>query len=157
MPVKKAGTGARGRRRIVPMMGIDFIAGNIESKSTPITRGGRYPYGTRPASIGGRTRAWSDINFLQVNPAGMNRVAAATVEVLKRRVNFKNAVLSSRNTVINLMVLTQIQQEFLGHVVRQGVNPDLYATMRGWVTAVRMAQIAAGQTITPETVDWSWT
>lgn len=157
MAVKNAGTGARGRRRLVPMMGIDFIAGNIESKTTPVQRGGQYPYGMRGASIGGRTRRWSEINFLQVNEAGVNRAPKATTEALRRRLNFKNAVLSANATVIDLMVLTQVQQDFIGGVVRQNIDPKKYATVRGWVAAVRMAQIAAGVDVTPTYTDWTWT
>lgn len=157
MAVKNAGTGARGRRRLVPMMGIDFIAGNIESKKTPIKRGGNYPYGVRGASIGGRTRRWSDINFLQVNEAGANRAPlVASSETLQRRLNFKNATLSANATVINLSVLTLVQMDFLNGVVRQNVDPKQYATIRGWVTAVRMAQIVAGVDVTPTYTDWSW-
>ena len=65
---QNASVGASGRRRIVPMMGIDYIAGNIERKKSK-----HGPYGARYASIGGRTRKWSTINFLQVNPAGRAR------------------------------------------------------------------------------------
>lgn len=52
--------GATGRRRIVPMTGVGFIAGQIQSKTIPYT-------GKRPASMGGRTRYWSTINFLNIN------------------------------------------------------------------------------------------
>lgn len=148
----RANVGATGRRRIVPMMGIDFIAGDIARRGEPVPR-----YGVKPASLGGRTRTYSTINFLTVKPSDLKRRTPATPEERQQRINFSNAVKSSAATLKDITVLTRIGLDWNGSVVRQGVNPDNYATVRGWVTAVRLAQIADGQTITPTTTDWTWT
>ena len=149
--------GASGRRRLVPMMGIDFIAGNIETKKGPIsgrqTGDASDPYGVKPASIGGRTRLWSFINFLQVNPANRPKTQPDQ-DAMQRRLNFSTARKSALATLRNLSVLTQVMLDFGNGVTRQSVSPNDYATVPGWVMAVRMAQIAAGQTITPETNTW---
>lgn len=151
----KPNVGSTGRRRIVPMMGIDFIAGDIERKGRPARSGEGQdkPYGIKGPSIGGRTRKWSFINFLQVN-SNAARSTAVTQSESEQRLNFANAVRSANATVQNLTAKAQITADFINATVRVGVNPNNYATERGWVAAVRFAQIKAGQTITPTTDTW---
>lgn len=146
--------GSSGIRRIVPIVGIDFIAGNLATKSDLVKRGTTYPYGSRPASIGGRTRRWSQVNFMQVNPANF-RVDAPNASQTAARTNFTIAVKSALATIGNLAVVTRIQEDFyINNVVRAGVDPKQYATLRGWIAAVRQAQIKAGDQITEETNTW---
>lgn len=140
-------TGAIGRRRIVPMMGVDFIAGQIEIKSGPLrnrtTNAGitKTPYGVKPASIGGRTRSWSFINFLNVNSnKGWGNPKSASSEQLNQRSIFTASTSSAIKTVKNLMVLTQVIDDWANNTPRLGVYPNNYATLRGWVCAVRVAQ-----------------
>lgn len=125
-------TGARGVRRIVPMMGIDYIAGQIEKKGTPNER-----YGKKPASMGGRTRRWSFVNFLNIDGnAGRSTPVTAAEQIQQQK--FSTATASMRATFLNLSVLTQVQNDFyvLG-TTYFGVNPSDYATIRGWVMAIR--------------------
>lgn len=151
--------GARGRRRIVPMMGIDFIAGQIERKGSPIpnrmsgTTNIVKPYGQKPPSIGGRTRAWSFINFLNVD-ANMGRSTEVTAAELAARENFRISASSALATVQSLQVLAQVNADFANGVVYGGVTPNDYATPRGWVMAVRQAQIASGVQVLPDDTRW---
>lgn len=149
--------GTSGRRRIVPIMAIDFIAGQIDQKGSTVTRvqNSKYikPYGNKGASIGGRTRKWSSINFLNVNN-GMGRTSPITAKEVQARNNFLRARKSALATLQNLSVYTLVQMDFANGTSRQNVSPNDYATMAGWVQAVRSAQIADGQTITEETNTW---
>lgn len=149
MAVEKTNTGAIGRRRIVPMLGIDFIAGQIARKYKPNPR-----YGQKPASIGGRTRKWSTINFMQLQIKG--RTAMYSAADLERQANFTIASQSATNTLKTLPVFQSVLTDFLTNKTRQGVPASAYATARGWCMAVRYAQILAGAEITPETTDWTW-
>lgn len=158
----KPNVGSTGIRRIVPIVGIDFIAGQLEKKGGPIAERGtvEYPYGKKSASIGGRTRNWSFVNFLNVRTNFGS--TAATADQISHRANFATATNSQRATMQNLTSRTKIQMDFTGHgsgsyapvQVRAGVDANDYATVRGWVTAVRLAQIAAGETITDTTDTW---
>lgn len=151
--------GARGRRRIVPMMGIDFIAGQIERKGSPIAQRDTdfteqiKPYGQKPPSIGGRTRPWSFINFLNVD-ANMGRSTQVKQAEIASRDHFRTCTLSALATIQNLQVLAQVNADFAGGKTYGAVSSNDYATVRGWVMAIREAQIANGQTITPETATW---
>lgn len=151
----KPNVGSSGRRRIVPIMGIDFIAGDIERKGRPARSGATdtKPYGVKGPSIGGRTRSWSFINFLQVN-TNAERSTSVTTEEQTQRENFSNAVRSANATINNLAVAASIVRDFSAGTIYLNVNPNAYATLRGWVSAVRFAQIKAGQTITPTTDTW---
>ena len=158
MAVQHPNVGASGRRRIVPMMGIDFIAGDIDTKAEPIrertTTGGtvKYPYGKKGVCFGGRTRFWSRINFMSVSTNSRN--AFVTANQITARTNFTNGTGSSRATLEDLTVLTRVQQDWIADTNYLGVIPHNYATIRGWVTAVRMAQIAEGVQVTPEYTTW---
>lgn len=151
--------GARGRRRIVPMMGIDFIAGQIERKGAPINqRQGPgespiKPYGQKPPSIGGRTRSWSFINFLNVD-ANMGRSTNVTQAELASRENFRISTLSALATYKNLSIQAQVTTDFRNGVVYGGVRSNDYATPRGWVTAIRREQINMGVQVTPTYTVW---
>lgn len=151
MAVSLKSVGASGRRRIVPMMGIDFIAGNIESKQEIIPR-----YGGRTPSIGGRTRKWSNINFMQVN-SSIRRSVPLTQNQMRWHESFKTATNSQRATMDNLAVRVAIQNDWINKAVRAEVPSSQYATIRGWVTAVRIAQIQAGVPITDTTNTWEFT
>lgn len=155
----KPNVGASGRRRIVPIMGIDFIAGDIKRKGQPVSRDNEYPYGVNPPSIGGRTLKTSFVNFLHISSNAP--LPEPTTSQQTGRQNFSTARKSAIATLANLSVYTQITREFWGSkeqgttpVVREGVDPNDYATMTGWVMAVRMAQIAAGEQITDQTNTW---
>lgn len=151
--------GARGRRRIVPMMGIDFIAGQIERKGSPVasrtapTSTVAKPYGQKPPSIGGRTRAWSFINFLNVD-ANMGRSTDVTAAELAIREDFRICTLSALATYQNLDTQAKVTTDFRNGVVYGGISSNDYATPRGWVMAIRKQQIESGQTITPTTTTW---
>lgn len=151
--------GARGRRRIVPMMGIDFIAGQIERKGGPIPQRAASsstvvkPYGQKPPSIGGRTRSWSFINFLNVE-SNMGRSSAPTAAEVGNRTNFTNATLSALATSENLQVLSRVLADFQAGTVYNSISPNDYATPRGWLTAIRMDQIASGVNVTPTYTVW---
>ena len=146
---QNASVGASGRRRLVPMMGIDYIAGNIEQKKSK-----HGPYGARTASMGGRTRKWSTINFLQINPAGRHRSSAVTAAEIQRRLDFATACQSAAATVQSAAAASALQQTWRAGTVIKGKDPNNYATVRGWVTAVRLFQIENGETITPQTDTW---
>lgn len=146
---QKASVGASGTRRLVPMMGIDFIAGNIELK-----QGKHGPYGARPASIGGRTRQWSNINFVQVNRAGRGRSTQVKASEIQARQEFATAVKSSAATVANVSVLNALMLDWRNGATYLSQDSNTFATMRGWVTAVRWAQIQNGIQITETTNTW---
>lgn len=151
---QNAYVGTTGRRRLVPMLGIDFIAGQIARKRQPLPSRSD-AYGLNPASIGGRTRKWSTINFLNLQTK--NRYTNFSSSQLDNMDHFTTASKSADRTVKNPAVITAIQIDWKNATVRQGVNPNDYATARGWVFAVRMAQIADGVQITPTTDTWTWT
>lgn len=152
--------GSTGKRRIVPIMAIDFIAGQINQKGSPIesretSNGKTYyaPYGMKGPSIGGRTRKWSFINFMHISKGGF-RKTPLTIGEVEQRNRFITAQSSARKTLTSLSVLTKVQEDFTNGVTRAGANPSEYATILGWVFAVRMAQILAGQEITADTTSW---
>lgn len=151
-----ANVGTTGRRRIVPMMGIDFIAGDIKRKVPEYGAGAKdHPYnsyGTPPASMGGRTRKWSTINFLQVNKGYTGR-AAKPSEIAWRQ-NFATASKSAAATVKNPAALNALMTDWRNGATYLGQFSNRFATMRGWVTAVRMAQIGSGIDIQPTTNTW---
>lgn len=154
----KPNVGASGRRRIVPMMGIDFIAGQIERKGSPIaSRGSNIkPYGQKPPSIGGRTRSWSFVNFLNVD-ANMGRSTEVSAEELQIRGNFRIGVLSANTTLKDLAILAQVQADFVNNTIYNrdsALAPSNYATVRGWLTAIRLAQLGAGVPITTTYTTW---
>lgn len=79
--------------------------------------------------------------------------------------NFSICQASALATLQNLSVYDQIQADFRNQSlsdsitpvpIRAGVNSADYATMRGWVFAVRMAQMTQGTTITPTTDTWTF-
>lgn len=146
--------GSTGIRRIVPMIGIDFIAGDLKKKGQTVARGTSKPYGIKPANIGGRTRKWSFINFMQVNTNQFQDNPSSAQSTARE--NFATATRSANATLENLSVVPSIIVDFKEGTPRQGVDPNKYATHRGWVAAVRSAQIAAGQSITPTTNTWTW-
>lgn len=142
--------GARGRRRIVPMMGIDYIAGQIERKGSPIASRGdnSKPYGQKPPSIGGRTRVWSFINFLNVD-SNMGRSTEVTSVEVATRTTFANAVKSMNATFRDLTKVGLINVDFKNGTIYGNLNPNNYATPRGWVMAIRF-------TMGAEPTDTSW-
>lgn len=152
-----ANVGASGRRRIVPMMGIDFIAGDIKRKVPEYGAGAReHPnnsYGIPPANIGGRTRKWSTVNFLQVNKGYTGRTTINPNEYAQRQ-HFATACKSAAATIKNPAVLNVLMTEWRNGATYLGRFSNRYATMRGWVTAVRMAQIDSGIDIQPTTNTW---
>lgn len=153
-----ANVGASGRRRIVPMMGIDFIAGDIKRTAPEYGAGGtgnrtRTTYGVSPANIGGRTRKWSNINFFQVNPAG-RRITDFNQSQRTAQLWLATASQSSAATLMNPAVLATLQADWRYGTTYLGRNSNQYATMRGWVTAVRFAQLNAGIDIQPTTNTW---
>lgn len=145
----KPNVGSTGHRRIVPMIGIDFIAGDLKKKGKINER-----YGNKPASMGGRTRKWSFVNFLLVSSNAP--LPPATTSQQTGRLNFANATRSSAATLDNLTQRAKIIADFKNGKVCQGVDPTIYATINGWVSAVRYAQIMAGVEITPTYTDWNF-
>lgn len=148
----KPNVGSTGIRRIVPMIGIDFIAGDLKKKGRVVKRGDDNPYGFKPASIGGRTRKWSFVNFIAISSNVYD--ADPTNAQLNQRENFTIAVQSANATIQDLSSVAQVTLDWKEGTVRVGINPNNYATIRGWVAAVRQAQIEAGTTITPTTSTW---
>lgn len=153
MAVQKAGTGAVGRRRLVPMLGIDYIAGQIKRKRK-LSNEALKRYGFNPASIGGRTRSWSTINFLNVEIPGFNRAQTATQLDIQEK--FTIAVKSARATRMNPASLQKIFVDIQNNTPRMGKAYTNYATLLGWLTAIRFEQLTAGQEITETTVSWDW-
>lgn len=151
-----ANVGTSGRRRIVPMMGIDFIAGDIKRKVPEFGAGAKdHPYnsyGIPPANMGGRTRKWSTINFLQVNKGYTGRQAKPS-EIAQRQI-FATASKSAVATTQNPAVLNALMTDWRNGATYLGQFSNRFATMRGWVTAVRMAQIGSGIDIQPTTNTW---
>lgn len=151
-----ANVGASGRRRIVPMMGIDFIAGDIKRKDPEYGAGGlnnrrgRSQYGVPPANIGGRTRKWTNVNFFQVNKAGRNYRTPKPTEIAYRLL-FANCCKSAIATIHNPANIARLQAEWRAGTTYFNCNSNQYATMRGWVTAVRLAQ---GGDIQPTLDTW---
>lgn len=81
------------------------------------------------------------------------------------REDFAICQASALATLQNLGVYDQILADFRNQSlsesitpvpIRAGVNSADYATMRGWVFAVRMAQKAQGTSITPTTDTWTF-
>lgn len=152
-----ANVGASGRRRIVPMMGIDFIAGDIKRKDPEYgagglkNRGGAYRYGVPPANIGGRTRKWTNVNFFQVNKAGRNyRVPKATETAWRE--HFSNCAKSTIATIQNPANISRLQTEWRAGTTYYNYNSNQFATMRGWVMAIRIAQ--GPDVVTPTLNTW---
>jgi hypothetical protein len=136
------------------MMGIDFIAGDIK-RTIPKYGAGAFSsnYGVPPASIGGRTRKWTNINFMQVNKAGGNRHTATAGEIAVRTM-FTNASKSALATMMLPANIAVLQAEWRTGTTFLGCNSNTFATMRGWITAVRIAQILNGVDIQPTTTTW---
>lgn len=155
---QNANVGTSGRRRLVPMMGIDFIAGNIERKQPEYGAGGSgvsaIRYGRRPACIGGRTRKWSNINFIQVTPSGARRNTPVKASELQQRQYFAIASQSAAATIMNPAAIAALQADWRAGSTRKNKDSKAYATLRGWVTAVRLNQLYAEEEITPTTNTW---
>lgn len=152
---QKANVGASGRRRLIPMMGIDFIAGNIERKQPEYGAGGKKGgYGGRPACIGGRTRSWTNINFFQVTPSGARRSTPTKASEIQQRLHFATATQSAAATVKNPSALSALMADWRIGSTRYRIDSKKYPTMRGWVTAVRLSQIADDVDIKPTTDTW---
>lgn len=150
----KPNVGSTGIRRIVPMIGIDFIAGDLKKKGRVVKRGDENPYGFKPASMGGRTRKWSFVNFIAINSNVYD--AEATTAQVEQRSNFATATRSANATLNNLSTAALVFLDWKEGTMRAGINPNKYATVRGWVAAVRNAQIQQGTTITPTTDTWTF-
>lgn len=149
-----ANVGASGRRRIVPMMGIDFIAGDIKRKDPEYGAGGLkngYRYGVPPANIGGRTRKWTNVNFFQVNKAGRTYRAPKTTEIAAR-LHFSNCAKSTIATIQNPANIARLQTEWRAGTTYFNYNSNRFATMRGWVMAIRYAQ--GPDVVTPTLDTW---
>lgn len=152
---QRANVGASGKRRLIPMMGIDFIAGNIERKQPEYGAGGKkYARGTRPACIGGRTRNWTNVNFFQVTPSGARRHTPVKTSEIQMRQYFTTASQSAAATVQNPSALNALMTDWRTGATRHNIDSKKYPTMRGWVTAVRFDQITNGEQITPTTDTW---
>lgn len=152
---QKANVGVTGRRRLVPMMGIDFIAGNIERKQPEYGAGGKKAgRGGRPACIGGRTRSWTNVNFFQITPSGPRRNTPPKASEIQQRLRFATATQSAAATVINPGALSALMADWRAGSTRYNIDSKRYPTMRGWVTAVRLNQIADGVDIQPTTDTW---
>lgn len=102
---------------------------------------------------------------VRVNYFWMRKYARSTpvsMEEQKARNNFTTAVKSAKATLMNLAVLSTIQSDYFGHNLpahtavrtREGVFSGDYSTMRGWIVAIRLAQIAKGESITETTDTW---
>lgn len=116
--------------------------------------------------MGGASRtARVNDQLVRVNYFWMRKNARNTptsqAEQLARN-NFTKAVKSAQATLKNLAVITIIQSDFYGHNLpthtavrtRERVFSGDYTTMRGWIVAVRLAQIAKGESITETTDTW---
>ena len=116
--------------------------------------------------MGGASRtARVNDQLVRVNYFWMRKNARSTpisMEEQKARNNFTKAVKSAQATLMNLAVLTIIQSDFTGHNLpahtavrtREGVFSGDYNTMRGWIVAIRLVQIAKGEEITETTDTW---
>lgn len=111
----KQAVGASGFRRIVPMLGVDYIAGQITIKKKPYS-------GNKKASMGGRTRFWSSVNFLNVS-SGQGRSSAYTPEELDRFTKFGNTSTFSHKTYINPTTLNALLTDFHAGNIAHGVDP----------------------------------
>lgn len=116
--------------------------------------------------MGGASRtARVNDQLVRVNYFWMRKYARSTPTSQAEQVarnNFTKAVKSAQATLMNLAVLTIIQSDFTGHNLpahtavrtREGVFSGDYNTMRGWIVAIRLAQIAKGESITEKTDTW---
>lgn len=83
-------------------------------------------------------------------------------DAINARNAFTVANQSAKVTLRNLSAITQINCDFTnksaGSIVavpvRAGVDSQFYNSLRGWVVAVRIAQINAGEQITASTDTW---
>ena len=103
---------------------------------------------------------WVNVNYFWMRKNTRNTPITQSEQVARN--NFTMAAKSAEATLHNLAVLTTIQSDFFGHNLpthtavrtREGVFAGDYSTQRGWVMAIRMAQIAKGESITETTDTW---
>lgn len=139
--------GATGSRRIVPMTGVGFIAGQIQSKKLPYS-------GKRPASMGGRTRFWSTINFLSVN-LSPGRHTPWTVEELSRMACFGAVSHNVAAMFKNPAQLQKIQTSYSNSYNLPSAYEGIYAAdclnIRSWAWQVIYARSGGSAEDVPTT------
>ena len=141
----KQTVGNTGVRRIVPMLGVSYIAGQITIKKKPYS-------GNKSASMGGRTRYWSTTNFLNIS-SGRGRTTPYTSEEIDRIERFSATSTFSSLTIRNPQTLNALQTDFKAGNVAHGIDPAdcLYLYQYLWRAAYAYA--AAGGTL-PQVATW---
>lgn len=141
----KQAVGATGVRRIVPMLGVDYIAGQIQIKKKPYT-------GSKKASMGGRTRYWSTINFLSV-ASGQGRSSAYTAEEIARQERFGLTSQTASTYMKNLQVLQPMMTDFSNDVSYYDVKPSDQLNLHYYCWKVIHNFLKEGGTL-PQTPTW---
>ena len=111
----KQAVGDSGVRRIVPMLGVDYIAGQIKIKKKPYS-------GKNKASMGGRTRYWSTINFLNIS-SGAGRTSPYTAAELARQDQFGNSSTYASLICKTPQTLNSIMTDMSNGTPRNGIDP----------------------------------
>lgn len=137
--------GTIGRRRIVPVVGVNYIAGQLAFKNKPYKS-------NKTASIGGRTRYWSSINFLSI-ATGLGRTTDFTAEELNRIEMFTKAAQYTALVMHNVTSLQAIQTDISNDTPREGKYRTDFISIGNWVTSVAYNAQANGKTL-PTTPTW---
>lgn len=142
---QKQPVGDSGVRRIVPMLGVDYIAGQIQLKGKPYSGG-------KKASIGGRTRFWSTTNFMSIS-SGLRRQTPYTASELERQDKFK--LVSQTTSLYNktLPVVQAVTTDLTNNTAREGIYPAEAVSRYNWMWRVIYAFIDGGGTL-PQSPTW---
>lgn len=141
----KQAVGASGVRRIVPMLGVDYIAGQITIKKKPYTGG-------KKASIGGRTRFWSTTNFLNV-ASGQGRTTPLTAAELSRQQAFGDTSKFAHKTYVNPQTLQSLMTSYATGVISHGVDPADCLNLYQYLWRAAYSFQASGGTL-PDVATW---
>lgn len=141
----KQAVGASGVRRIVPMLGVDYIAGQIQIKKKPYS-------GTKKASMGGRTRFWSTTNFLNIS-SGAQRMTPLSASELVQREQFGNSSKYASDVTKTPTTLQLVLTDFSNGTPRNGIDPADCLNLYQFVWRATYAYQAGGGTL-PQQPTW---
>lgn len=140
----KQAVGTTGVRRIVPMLGLDYIAGQITIKKKPYSGG-------KKASMGGRTRFWSTTNFLNVS-SGRYEVSQDPIHVQVRQ-RFRDTSTFSHKTYINPTTLNALVTDYRAGNISHGIDPADCLNLYQYLWRAAYAYAAGGGTL-PDVATW---
>lgn len=136
--------GTSGRRRIVPVLGVGYIAGQIAIKNKPYT-------GEKKASIGGRTRYWSSVNFLNVSTG--RYIDDPNAQQIAQRERFGDTSTFTKKTMMNPQTLNAAMTDFKAGNIAHGIDPADCLNLRYYVWQAAYSFAAGGGTL-PDVATW---